>query len=147
MEKYTVSDFLKERRDSTAWGMVSFMFNHKYAEENGDFDTMNETPRRCGEYLVEMGEPVASDGNGWGDDNGEMVYYTAEGKEHSIWKNLFNLCLMQRSWTTLPEATLLPTKDIQMDFTDTYLPNGKREIECSETALKEAIKRRIEVCS
>ena len=34
-----------------------------------------------------------------------------------------------------------------MDFTDTYLPNGKREIECSETALKEAIKRRIEVCS
>lgn len=80
MEKYTVSSFLKERRDSTAWGMVSFMFNHKYAEENGDFDTMNETLRRCGEYLVEMGEPVASDGNGWGDDDGKMAYYTAEEK-------------------------------------------------------------------
>lgn len=81
MEKYAVSSFLKEKRHSTAWGMVSFMFNHKYAEENGDFDTMNETLRRCGEYLVEMGEPVGCDGNGWGDeDDGKMAYYTGEGK-------------------------------------------------------------------
>ena len=30
--------------------------------------------------MWKWGEPVASDGNGWGDDNGEMVYYTAEGE-------------------------------------------------------------------
>ena len=80
MEKHTVNGFCQEIRERSAWGIVSFMFNHKYADENGDFDTMNETLRRCGEYLVKMGEPDAGH-NGWGDDNGLMVYYTAEGEK------------------------------------------------------------------
>ena len=78
MEKQTVTSFLKEVRDTTAWGMVSFMFNHKYANM-GTFDEMNETLRTCGEHLGEL-EGALTDGGWDNNDAGSMIYYGAKGK-------------------------------------------------------------------
>ena len=76
MEKYTVESFLKEKRDTTAWDVVDFMFSHKYASE-GDFDTMNETLRRCGEHLEDL---EGKGGDGWDHEDGSLIFYTAKGK-------------------------------------------------------------------
>ena len=76
MEKQTVNGFNEEIRESSAWDMVNFMFTHKYASE-GDFDTMNETLRRCGEHLNNL---EGEDGEGWDNENGSMTFYTAKGR-------------------------------------------------------------------
>lgn len=76
MEKHTVNGFCQEIRERSAWDMVDFMFSHKYASE-GDFDTMNETLRRCGEHLEDL---EGKGGDGWDHENGSLIFYTAKGK-------------------------------------------------------------------
>ncbi|MDA9991643.1 hypothetical protein N9E35_01410 [Candidatus Marinimicrobia bacterium] len=59
------------------------MFNHKYADQ-GDFDTMNETLRRCAEHV--------DNEDGWDDDDdGDMIYWTAAGRKKLNLKELVQL--------------------------------------------------------